>query len=264
MKLEIKKYHFICIFILFQCLKTNAQKKYTNYFGTIYNAKKTVSDVHVINLNSKIGTISNRTGTFEISAALGDVLLFSSIEFKPLKIIVTKAYNPSKELIILLKPNIYKLNEVFLNGLTGDLDYDIANQPKDTIPKHKFVFNRNEVRKLGKDYSINFSKPPNAEAFTNPILMNGVGASVTIPDKKIEADKKFKKELKKKLNFPYKLKKDLGVSFFVENLKISEDKIYNFINYCETKKIIQKYYDNKVLEVIKILQEESILYNEIK
>ena len=61
-----------------------------------------------------------------------------------------------------------------------------------------------------------------------------------------------------------KLKKELGVAFFVENLKIPEDKIYNFINYCETKNIIEKYYANKVLEVIKILQEESILYNEIK
>jgi hypothetical protein len=249
---------------VFLCIKTNAQKKYNAYFGVIYNAKNTVSDVHIINLNSKVGTISNSIGTFEISAAIGDVLLFSSIEYEPLKIKITEAYAPSKELIIILKPNIYKLDEVFLNGLTGNLSYDLANQPKDTIPKHTFVFDRNQVRKLGEDYAINFLKPPNAEALTNPILLNGVGASVTIPDNRIKAEKKLKKELKQKLYFPIKLKKELGVAFFVENLKIPEDKIYNFINYCETKKIIQKYYDNKVLEVIKILQEESKLYNEIK
>ena len=264
MNLNIKKYHFICFLMLFLHIKTHAQKKYETFFGVIYNESETISNVHIINLNNKTGTISNTDGSFNINASIGDVLLFSSIQFDPLKIKITEAYISSKKLIIILTPTINKLDEVFLNGLTGDLDYDLANQPKDTTPKHTFVFNRNEVRKLGPDYSINFYKAPDAEAFTNPILMNGVGASVTIPDKKIIAYKKYKRELKKKQYFVYKLKKELGITFFIENLKIPEDKIYNFINYCETKNIFEKYYNNNVLEVIKILQEESIPYNENK
>ena len=264
MKLKIKKHHLIYTIFVLHFINTNAQIKYITISGVIFDTTETLSDVHIVNLNNKIGTISSSTGTFEITASVGDVLLVSSIQYKPLKIKITKNHLLTKQLNILLEPNVNKLDEVFLNGLTGDLSYDLANKPKETTPKHTFVFNRSQVSKLGPDYAIDFSKAPDAEALTNPILMNGVGASMTIPDKRLEAEKKLKKGLKEDLKFPDELRRKLGTSFFVDNLNIPEDKIYNFINYCKNRNINQKYYNNKIFQVIKILQEQSILYNEIK
>ena len=56
----------------------------------------------------------------------------------------------------------------------------------------------------------------------------------------------------------------LGDDFFITTLKIPKDNIYLFIDYCESQNIFNKYYDNKLLEIIKILKEESTNYNELK
>ena len=252
------------IFFALVVTKITAQENSEIITGNIYNLNEMVSNVHIINLNSKIGTISNVNGEFEISVVENDVLLFSSIQFNQLKITVTKSIISIGKITILLTPVINELDEVFLNGLTGSLDLDFKKTPKDTVLKHSFVFKLSDVQKIGPDYSINFSKAPDAELLTNPVLMNGVGASVSIPDKSIEREQKLKRELKKKKKFPEKIKSDFGLKFFIDDLKIPEDKINNFISYCEYRDIITKYYSNHVLEVIEILKEESNKYNEIK
>lgn len=258
------KFNVLLILFVLVVSKITAQENSEIISGNIYNLNKMVPNVHIINLNTKMGTISNVNGEFEISVSKNDVLLISSIQYNPLKISISERILNNKKLNITLNAIVNKLQEVFLNGLTGDLNYDIKNKPKDTLPNHSFVFNKSDVYKIKPDYSTDFSKAPDAEVLTNPILMNGVGASVAIPDKSIERALKLKRELKKKKNFPYKLKKEFGLDFFINDLKIPEDKINNFITYCEYRNIYTKYYNNRVLEVIKTLQEESKIYNEIK
>ncbi|UMB54768.1 carboxypeptidase-like regulatory domain-containing protein [Lutibacter sp. A64] len=265
MKLKIKKHHLICFFVVFQHINTNAQIKYITFSGTVFDTTETLADVHIVNLNNKIGTISSATGTFSITASVGDVLLISSIQYEPLKIKITEEHALTKNLSILLEPNINKLDEVFLNGLTGDLSFDLANKPKETLPKHSFSFDRSQVNKLGADYASDFSKAPDARKLTDPTAAGaGVGTGFSLPDRRLEVEKKLKRELKEDLKFPDKLKRKLGTSFFVNDLKIPEDKIYNFINYCEHRDLVKKFNENKMFQIIKILQEQSILYNEIQ
>ncbi|UMB61335.1 carboxypeptidase-like regulatory domain-containing protein [Lutibacter sp. A80] len=265
MKLKIKKYFLVSCFLVLCNINTNAQIKYITFSGVIFDSTNTLSDVHVVNLNNKMGTISSNTGTFKITASVGDILLISSIQYEPLKIKITKEHALTKNLSILLEQNINKLDEVFLNGLTGDLSFDLANKPKETLPKHSFSFDRSQVNKLGADYATDFSKAPDARRLTDPTAAGGgVGTGFSLPDKRLEAEKKLKRELKNDLKFPDKLKRKFGTSFFVNDLKIPEDKIYNFINYCENRNIIKKFNENKLFEIIKILQEQSILYNEIE
>ena len=161
-------------------------------------------------------------------------------------------------------PLVNILDEVFLKGLTGSLEVDSKSIPKDSLPKHNFVIIPDEVSKLGPNYEKDLSKPPNAEVFTNPIQMNGVGGSVAIPDKRYEEQQKFKRILSKRKQFPIKIIKELGIDFFTINLKIPVDKINHFISYCEYRNIIETYFKNNLLEVIQIFQEESIVYNAIK
>ncbi|PHS52972.1 MAG: hypothetical protein COB01_05300 [Lutibacter sp.] len=75
--------------------------------------------------------------------------------------------------------------------------------------------------------------------------------------------RKLKRELSQKKQFPIKIKKDLGIDFFTNGLNISEEKINHFLAYCEYKNIIEVYYKNNLLEVIKILLEESKTYHEL-
>ena len=148
--------------------------------------------------------------------------------------------------------------------MTGSLEFDSKSIPKDSFPKHNFVVIPGEVRKLGPDYKKELTNPPNAESFTNPIQMNGAGGSAAIPDKRFEEHRKFKRNLAKKKAFPIKIIKELGIDFFTLNLKIEEERINHFISYCEYRNIIDIYYKNNLMEVIQILQEESVTYNSIK
>jgi hypothetical protein len=252
-------------FAVFIFIATNSfsQEKSVTINGTIYSSNKPISDIHVVNLNNRFGTISGSDGTFEILVKEGDVLLLSSIEYENKKITITKFHIKAASLIIKLIPIVNILDEVYLHGLTGSLDVDFKKTPKDTIPKANFLYKLSDLNKKLPGDEFGYKKDVNAEAFTNPIFMAG-GAQGSKYNRQLENERALKRKLKKKKDFPIQLRKQLGDDFFINSLKIPEDKIYLFIDYCESKDISTKYFNNKVLEVIKILKEECNNYNEIK
>lgn len=252
-------------FLIFISIVTNSfsQEKSVTIYGTIYSFNKPISDIHIINLSNRLGTISATEGTFEILAKEGDVLLFSSIQYQNKKITITKFHIQSTSIIIELIPIVNKLDEVFLHGLTGSLDVDFKKTPKDTTVKANFVYKLSDLDKKLPGDEFGYQKDVNAEAFTNPIYMAGGGQGSKY-NNQLESERALKRKLEKKKNFPYQLRKQLGDDFFINTLKIPKDKIYLFIDYCESQNILTKYYNNKVLEVIEILKEESTNYNEIK
>jgi len=254
---------YLLVFV-FLAMKLSAQEKSTTITGVIVSSHKPISDVHIINLSNKYGAVSDLNGSFKIKVTVGNILLISSIQYETVKIKITKKHIALNFLKIELKPIVNILDEVFLHGLSGNLEVDIKNTPKDTIPKHNFIFNKSDIFKIKEDYSINFSKPPNAEAFTNPLYLGGVGASASIPNFQYIAEQKLKKSLARKKSFPDKIIKEFGIDFFTNDLQIPKDKIYHFISYCESRDIIKKYYDKKIMEVIKILTDESKTYHEIE
>ena len=105
-------------------------------------------------------------------------------------------------------------------------------------------------------------KRVNAQDITDPI--GPMGAAATLPDKRYQQLLKLKRELKQKKDFPDKIKRDLGIGYFTKNLNIPEDQINLFLSYCEYRDVVEKYYNNKELEVIEILNQESKNYNAIK
>ena len=225
--------------------------------GKIYSDLSKVSDVHIINLNSYIGTISNDEGSFEITAKLNDTILFSSIEFESKKVRITESNFNTKLITIFLISAINQLNEVFV-GLTGNLAYDLKNKPKDTIPKHTFSISKADLSKnLGED-----KHGPKSAPFVGPFApLPGIA---TIPNFAYEKEQRLKRKIAKLKQFPIQIKRELGVSFFTDKLKVPLEKIDHFISYCEYRDIINKYYEKKLFEVIEIFKEESIVYNQLK
>ncbi|UMB61334.1 carboxypeptidase-like regulatory domain-containing protein [Lutibacter sp. A80] len=250
-------------FFIFITTNSFSQEKLVTITGTIYSNNKAISDIHIVNLNNGFGTISNNNGAFKILAKQGDILLFSSIEYENKKITISKFHIQSNSLIIKLVPTVTILNEVFLHGLTGSLDIDFKKTPKDTTVKPNFVYKLSDLDKKLPGDELGYKKNVNAESFTNPLYIAG-GAQGSKYNRQLENERALKRKLKKKKDFPFQLRKQLGDDFFIETLKIPEDKIYLFIDYCESKNIFTKYYNNKVLEIIEILKVESINYNEIK
>jgi len=259
----------INIFLLFLFIALNCygQQNKKNITGKLLNYKKPISNVAVLNLNTQFGVISNENGYFTITAKLKDTLLITSIQYQPKKIVITnKIWNSFKPIVIQLIPSVTILEEVFVpRKITGDLALDNKNSPKDKTPKSNFLITKSEINSFSFKYlTPGYTKPPNTESFTNPIQMNGVGGSASIPDKRYEKIKRQRKQLTQKKDFPAKIVEALGLPFFINELKIPKDKINHFLAYCEYRNIIEKYYNHQLLDVIKILQNESKTYHEIK
>ncbi len=228
--------------------------------GNIYCFEKPVDDVHILNLSTKLGVISNKYGEFQLFGALNDTLLFSSLQYKKTKIVISENQIQNKHIVVQLYPLVNQLNEVYIEGLTGVLESDMNKVPEDTIPKISFVFDSSTKYIISKFDENKSTKKVNAQDFTDPI---GPMVSSPLPDRKAEALRRFKKALKQKKDFPEKIKNELGIEYFTDVLKIPKDKINHFLSYCEYRNIIDKYHNDKQLEVIEILNEESVNYNKI-
>lgn len=90
-----------------------------------------MSNVHVVNLNQVIGTITDAKGQFEISAKANDTLYFSFLGFKSIKIKVTNDMLKYKGTRVGMTELAYTLEEVVVKPyrLTGYLDIDAKNIP---------------------------------------------------------------------------------------------------------------------------------------
>lgn len=252
---------YLLLLILF-AVNAFSQEKTITIQGKIYSNKIFVPYVHVYNVTKKIGAISNDLGEFELRVKLNDTLYISSLEYEKKTIVVTSENIASNEIIIELVSLVNKLDEVFLRHLTGDLNFDIQNKPEDTIPKHNFKFNSADINKELAMEVYDVNKRPNAQEITDPI--GKPGATGSLPDKRYQKLMRLKRELALKKEFPDAIEKELGVDYFTNTLGIEEDRIFQFLSYCEYRDIFTKYYDNKVLEVIEILNEESKTYNALK
>lgn len=108
--------------------------------GIVVNAENSlpINNVHVVNLNQVIGTITNPKGTFEISARANDTLYFSFIGFKAIKIRVTNDMLRFQNTKIELTELAYALEEVVVRPfqLTGYLEIDSKNIPINDSPRY--------------------------------------------------------------------------------------------------------------------------------
>lgn len=246
---------------LFITINIFSQEKTIIIEGKIMSSNKRVENAHIYNLSKKIGSISNEEGLFKIKASASDTLYISSLEYEKLTFILSEKNLINKNVEIELIPIVNELDEVFLKHLTGDLNFDLANKPIDTVPPMGWVYSKKDLYSIPQIDENDATTRADPVANTNPI---SGGAGATLPDRRLEALYKLKRELKQKKEFPEIIKRELGIKYFTITLKIPEESINNFLSYCEYRDIIHMYFNNKQLEVISILKEESKKYNEIK
>ena len=129
-----KTYRYILAFsLLFTSIAEAQDFKRQILKGIVENetTETIMKSVHVLNLNTIVGSITDDEGVFEIEAQVNDTLYFSYLGFKPFKVAVTqdmiKFKNPKFKLTVLA----FALEEVVLSPykLTGYLDVDVKNVP---------------------------------------------------------------------------------------------------------------------------------------
>jgi hypothetical protein len=252
--------HNLILFFLIVYTSATAQKLRQQINGQILYKKSNLSEVHIINLNTGEGAISDDFGKFRISAGIADILLVSSIQFVNQHIRLTATIFNKKYIEIVLVPQVKLLDEVFLHGLSGDLMADLLKIPPDSIPRHNFSYALSDLDKILPPDTKGPLAAPNALKMTDPTYMGGGGVKAALPDKRFEAMKEAKRKLALRKTFPDKIRNVLGNDFFLVLLKIPEERIYHFISYCEHRKIFDLYEKKDLLAIIQIFREESKNY----
>lgn len=73
-----------------------------------------VEGVYVVNTHTEVMAITNVSGDFSIEAKVGDTLVFSSIQFKEMRIVITEENFSDLNFTVKLNPVIHQLQEVII------------------------------------------------------------------------------------------------------------------------------------------------------
>ena len=120
--------HIIFFALLFTISFGFGQETRLMLNGMVKSLNNEVEGVHILNLTSKRGTITDSYGRFSIGVISKDTLLFSSVQLKHKYLVVTEDILSSNHLRIDLEELINELEEVVVRpyNLTGILDKDIS------------------------------------------------------------------------------------------------------------------------------------------
>ena len=241
-----------------------SQDQLSNIKGVITHFETPVQDIHILNITSNRGAISDVNGRFEILVKVNDILFISHLEYTSKKVIMEQINIENKLLKIYIEPltNYLETVEVKNHNLSGNLLEDTKDVTIDTILK---------IYGLQREFMKLASMPskPNYEVNREKPIMNnvdptggGVGVGVGIPIR--DKENELRRELKLKKSIPEKIIRDFGKYYFIEELNIPEDEIHLFISYCEDYQIIELYKKNEILQLLKILIQESKKYIQLK
>lgn len=237
--------------------------------GIVVSDSLQVERITVTNVTAGTYSITNDLGQFSIFAKEGDVVVFSGVAFET-KEITLKALD-FQEMIFKVKLNIQinELDEVKIGPfkLTGDLVYDsqrIKVKPSFKVDIPKIDLSNIEI--TGVKARVENSAMPNINKPLNGIDFVKVGGMIAGLFKSENSDKnQFKKSVSSE-EFIVVLKRKFSDKFFIETLKIDEDKIGLFFKYCETSERQQNWLlePQNGLALVDYLFEKSEEFNKLK
>ena len=200
--------------------------------GLVKSDSLTIEGAHIINLSSKVGTVSDASGLYELPVQLNDTILFSDIEFKNIQVIVTESNISEKYLEIDFQVNINELDEVIIaNNMAGSLG--LPNSDKDPLSQ--------------AERRTNYYKKGGAISKLQG-LVSGEAKKMRKIQRLSEEDERTRAYQIQILKIREYFKDD----FFINSLKIPEEDINNFIGHCLQKGVIQMYKGERYLEIIDV------------
>lgn len=238
----------------------------TEVKGKIVVEHNDVSGINIFNSSSDKGTITNDNGEFSLEVAENDIIEVSALQFQNLNFKVNEDIIKSKSMKIFLIEEINKLDEIIVKsrGLTGNLITDIDDSktfnPKlDALyfgVKHSSEYNfetdyKTAVTNIGDDVQRN--------RFYNGLNIVNVVDQLLLPIFRSEAKDKKASGVP---DVPTKAVKYYFASeFLVDNFKIPEHRVEDFIAYVESDDFdftLLNY--GRELEFLQLLNEKSVAF----
>lgn len=266
------KFIFIFLVCCFTASLTNAQDFAKQIEGRVFSKDGDVAAVHVSNISTQRGTITDVSGYFEIIARLNDTLVFSAVQYKRVEIIVTWEILEQHFLQVPLKESLTVLEEVIVMpyNLTGDLKRDMGNMKVEPVvtastlglPNAYVKVKTQNERKLFEADAGPWIYLGNYKMDTtfNPMIMVNFNKILNRITGRTKELKKYI-SLDKEIALLHQVKRSFPDSVYVQEFDIPEDNLDAFFYFCEvdsTFTIIAE--TGNQLEVWEFLQKKSIIY----
>lgn len=258
------------LFLLIICfpILIAAQNEKVLIKGKILDSIGNIKNVNIINLKTKQGTFSNQQGLYRIYASKGDTLSFSSIQHNSKKIVISEEILQKKEINILLNTTIYTLDEFSLkkHNLKGILTIDVKETPKrkrDSILKNNMDFSNVNFNDVDSRIDNNIKAMPTITIVDPNQKFEGLNLLGFLSLKKRKGFKPIEKNDFDKDKIPNKLLNELGEDYFFKKLKIPKQNYHQFLEFCNLPNILILYKKGRLLELIQILEDKSVLYLKI-
>lgn len=122
-----KQFRFFFTLLAISSFSGFGQEITTALEGRVKSLRNDVSNILIVNLNSKESTITDSLGQFTIEVRLKDTLQITAVQYVTSKITITDAIFAKNSVVITLLENVINLKEVTVTpyNLTGKIDLDI-------------------------------------------------------------------------------------------------------------------------------------------
>ena len=223
--------------------------------------------ITIFNKSSKLGSITDEKGEFAIKVALNDVVEFRALQFQTFTVIIDEDIMTSKKMSVYLVEQVNKLDEVIIlpYDLTGNLLVDIEsvktfNPDMDAI---YFGLGNLHLYEFSDDYRskvVNIAMPER-DLIHGVNVVNLVGMFL---EPLFNKSKKNKITAEQTVNIPVGgFQEHYSTQFLVDNFKIPEDQIDEFITYVETHGLDYSLLNKgKEFEFLDFISQKSVLFLE--
>ncbi|MFN4764511.1 carboxypeptidase-like regulatory domain-containing protein [Gillisia sp. Q332] len=265
----IKK--ILCTLILLLAFPVFSQQENTLLKGTIKAPLLESASVHVINKTQKTGTVNSASGNFQLLVKTGDTLLFSSIQYQKLEVIISAEINQEGNLSIKLKEDINQLAEVNISNiqLTGNINTDLNNI--EVVKDLPLDLRFGDIKHMVFESDVNdpLEAPKNMAFESNQVLQPGVNilGMADIISELLNIKKKGKPPIYKRptTTIAAQMRKLFEDDFFKSSLGIKEEHINDFLFYVDENGLTAQMMEEKNrLSLLDFLFEQSKKYQQIR
>ncbi len=176
-----------------------------------------LSGIYIINLRNDAATETEKGGYFHMNVAVGDTLMFSAIQIKGKKIVLTQRDLDKDLLLAHLEPMVNPLDEVVVRQYKNINAVSLGIISPNT--KHYTAAERKLKMASDEDLKGNEDGTMGASASLDP-LFNWMSGRTAMLRKELETEKK--ESLLEKIEFQF------GLDYFIRKLKIPEGYVKAF------------------------------------
>ena len=214
--------------------------------GQVIYRDNYVQNENVVNITTQKATITDENGEFLIKVKVGDELVFSAVNYKIKSVIITEEILKNKRLVVEVKEKVTELSEVVVGPENQQAFLKLKNEE----------FKRFDYEEDSSSEIENTALNTTERGFKN-------GLNFVNIYKALFKSKKDEEE-ERSIRMSEVLRQVYEDDFFVYNLKIPQEKIGEFLVFCDTKmparSLLKK--DNE-FELIEFLVNQSKAYLKI-